>query len=79
MLGLRTSRPRASRTRRARPDADGRRSAAVAAKEALQADRTLEVVAMELRIAANAVGEVVGRTATEDLLDAVFSQFCLGK
>ncbi len=27
----------------------------------------------------NAVGEIVGKTATEDLLDSIFSQFCLGK
>jgi len=34
---------------------------------------------MELRIATNAIGEVVGKTTTEDLLDAIFSQFCIGK
>lgn len=45
----------------------------------LRDDRTLELVAMELRIAAAAVGEVVGKTTTEDLLDSIFSQFCLGK
>jgi tRNA modification GTPase len=47
--------------------------------DALRADRTLEIVAMELRIATNAIGEIVGKTATEDLLDSIFSQFCLGK
>jgi tRNA modification GTPase len=36
-------------------------------------------VAFDLRIAANAVGEVVGKTTTEDLLDIVFSTFCIGK
>jgi tRNA modification GTPase len=40
---------------------------------------TLELIAMDLRIAANAVGEVVGKTSTEDLLDSIFSQFCIGK
>ena len=30
---------------------------------------------MDLRIATNAIGEVVGKTATEDLLDRVFSEF----
>lgn len=49
------------------------------AVEALQADQTLELVAMELRIGANAVGEIVGKTTTEDLLDSIFSQFCIGK
>jgi tRNA modification GTPase len=47
--------------------------------EALQADATLELVALDLRIGVNAVGEVVGKTTTEDLLDTIFSQFCIGK
>jgi tRNA modification GTPase len=51
----------------------------VQAVEGLRADYTLEVVALELRSAVNAVGEVVGKTTTEDLLDAIFSQFCIGK
>ena len=45
----------------------------------LRADETLELAAMDLRIAANATGEVVGKTSTEDLLDTIFSQFCIGK
>ena len=40
---------------------------------------TLELVAVDLRIAVNAVGEIVGKTTTEDLLDSIFSQFCIGK
>ena len=47
--------------------------------EALRSEQTLELVAMELRIAVNAIGEVVGKTTTEDLLDNIFSQFCIGK
>ena len=47
--------------------------------DALRGDVTLELVAMDLRIAVNAVGEIVGKTATEDLLDSIFSQFCIGK
>jgi len=47
--------------------------------EALRADQTLELVALDLRIAVNAVGEIVGKTTTEDLLDSIFSQFCIGK
>jgi tRNA modification GTPase len=43
------------------------------------ADAMLELVAMDLRIAVNAVGEIVGKTTTEDLLDSIFSQFCIGK
>jgi tRNA modification GTPase len=55
------------------------REATERALAALQRDESLEFVALELRIAANAVGEVVGKTTTEDLLDMIFSQFCLGK
>lgn len=47
--------------------------------EALRTEQTLELVAMDLRIAVNAVGEIVGKTTTEDLLDSIFSQFCIGK
>jgi tRNA modification GTPase len=55
------------------------RDAAVRTLEALRADRTLELVALDLRLAVNAVGEIVGKTTTEDLLDVIFSQFCIGK
>lgn len=46
---------------------------------ALREGVTLELAALDLRIAVNAVGEIVGKTTTEDLLDSIFSQFCLGK
>ncbi len=55
------------------------RAATVRTLEALGADLTLELVALDLRIAVDAVGEVVGKTSTEDLLDSIFSQFCIGK
>ena len=45
----------------------------------LRGGSSLELVAIDLRLAADAVGEIVGKTTTDDLLDAVFSQFCLGK
>ena len=46
---------------------------------ALAENQTLELVALDLRIAVNAVGEIVGQTTTEDLLDFIFRQFCIGK
>jgi tRNA modification GTPase len=55
------------------------RSAAGRAVDALRGGATLELVALDLRIAVDAVGEIVGKTATEDLLDSIFSQFCIGK
>ena len=55
------------------------RAATVRTLEALRAGATLELVALDLRIAVNAIGEIVGQTTTEDLLDMIFSQFCIGK
>ena len=55
------------------------RAATRQAAEALRGGLTLELIAFDLRIAANAVGEIVGKTTTEDLLDSIFSTFCLGK
>jgi tRNA modification GTPase len=55
------------------------RAATVRTVEALCENHALELVALDLRIAVNAVGEIVGKTTTEDLLDVIFSQFCIGK
>ncbi|HEY3932099.1 MAG TPA: tRNA uridine-5-carboxymethylaminomethyl(34) synthesis GTPase MnmE [Verrucomicrobiae bacterium] len=55
------------------------RAATLQTIHALRADESLELVALDLRIAVNAVGEIVGKTTTEDLLDSIFSQFCIGK
>jgi tRNA modification GTPase len=55
------------------------RTALQRALEAFRADETLELVAADLHIVVNAVGEIVGKTTTEDLLDSIFSQFCIGK
>ena len=55
------------------------REAGAIALEALRADLALDLVAADLHVAVNAVGEVVGKTATEDLLDSIFRQFCIGK
>jgi len=61
-------------------DALGRaREATLRTIEALRADLSLELAALDLHIAVNAVGEIVGKMTTEDLLDSIFSQFCLGK
>ena len=55
------------------------RAATLRATDALASDRTLELAAIDLHIAVNAIGEIVGKTTTEDLLDMIFSQFCIGK
>lgn len=55
------------------------RKAASLTLSALRQDAGLELVAADLRLTVNAVGEIVGKTTTEDLLDSIFHQFCLGK
>ncbi len=40
---------------------------------------TLDLVAVDLRQAWVTLGEIIGETPREDLLDQIFSQFCLGK
>jgi tRNA modification GTPase len=38
-----------------------------------------ELIAEDLRLAARALGRVTGRVDVEDILDAVFAEFCIGK
>ena len=38
-----------------------------------------ELAAEELRIAARSLGRITGRVDVEDMLDALFSEFCIGK
>lgn len=38
-----------------------------------------ELAALELRGALDALGEIVGKVDTEDILGAIFSRFCIGK
>jgi tRNA modification GTPase len=44
-------------------------------KEAVPED----LAAVDLRAAVDAIGEITGESATEDLLDAIFRNFCIGK
>ena len=38
-----------------------------------------ELVAFELRRSLEALGEIAGVVYTDDLLDRIFSRFCIGK
>ncbi|MFM7215227.1 MAG: tRNA uridine-5-carboxymethylaminomethyl(34) synthesis GTPase MnmE, partial [Verrucomicrobiota bacterium] len=45
----------------------------------LSQEASLDLVALDLRAALGALGEITGQVTTESLLDAIFGQFCLGK
>ena len=38
-----------------------------------------ELVAIEIRLAIDSLGEIIGTVYTDDLLDRIFSRFCIGK
>ena len=50
-----------------------------AARSAIAESVSAEFIAVELRAALDAVGEVVGKADTEELLGKIFSTFCIGK
>ncbi len=49
------------------------------AQKALEAQMPLEMVAIDIRSAMEAFGEVTGESVGEDLLDRIFQEFCIGK
>ncbi len=55
------------------------RTALCAARENLTYHREEETLAIDIRMAAAALGEITGDTADIDILDRIFSQFCIGK
>jgi len=52
---------------------------AAAALERAQHGEEAALVAEDLRLAATALGRITGRVDVEDLLDVIFSEFCIGK
>jgi len=61
-------------------DALGRAAAAIAsARAAATAGEPGEIVAGEVRLALEALGEVTGEAAAPDLLERIFARFCIGK
>jgi tRNA modification GTPase len=49
------------------------------AEQAVLADIPADLAVTELRTAVHALGQMTGETATPDLLDEIFSRFCIGK
>jgi tRNA modification GTPase len=44
-----------------------------------QQAQALDLLAEELRLAQNALGEITGQFSADDLLGVIFSKFCIGK
>ncbi len=55
------------------------RAALETARAALAADEPPEIVALDLRGALEAIGEVIGGSDTEEILGHIFARFCIGK
>jgi tRNA modification GTPase len=49
------------------------------AADVLRSHQPLEIVAIEMRDALDRLGEIVGAVTTEDILERIFSEFCIGK
>lgn len=64
---------------RARHAALLRESIAALDNALTQEDQDMELRAEELRVASNALGKICGEIDVEDLLDTIFSTFCIGK
>jgi tRNA modification GTPase len=50
-----------------------------AARRALAEGRGEDLLALDLRRAIAALGEIIGAVGGDDVLDAIFSRFCIGK
>ena len=50
-----------------------------AAKNAIDQGISLDLAAIDLNAAWNYFGEITGDTLSEDLVDKIFSDFCIGK
>jgi tRNA modification GTPase len=48
-------------------------------EQAQVTDGRLELLAEDLRLAQQALGEITGATTADDLLGEIFSRFCIGK
>ena len=49
------------------------------AKNGITKKTSPEIIAIDLKSALDNLAEIAGETATEDLLENIFSQFCIGK
>jgi tRNA modification GTPase len=66
-------------TRRQREALYRCRESLQAVRDSVTAGLPAEFLSGDLRLAVQALGEITGQDVTEDLLDRIFSSFCLGK
>ncbi len=55
------------------------KSSLLHAQQSTQLAMSPEFIALDLREALNHLGENTGETTTDDILDRIFSTFCIGK
>lgn len=53
--------------------------AASVAEKGIKAGVGSELIALDIQEALSRLGEIIGATATDEVLDQIFSQFCIGK
>ncbi len=58
---------------------DGALTALQAVRSTIDEGLTRDITAGELRLALDRLGEITGETTTDDILDRIFSDFCIGK
>ena len=58
---------------------DTAKEALLRARAAIEASQPYEIIALELRDSLDRLGEIVGAVTTDDILNMIFSQFCIGK
>jgi tRNA modification GTPase len=49
------------------------------ARDGLAGGLPAELIALEIRDALDALGEITGKTTPEEILERIFANFCLGK
>jgi len=68
-----------ARTRHVQALRETRAHLATALDQAERADAALDLLAEELRLAHDALGEITGAFTSDDLLGEIFGRFCIGK
>lgn len=48
-------------------------------RQSMDLDMDFEILALDIREALDALGAIVGRVSTDDILNRIFSEFCVGK